>query len=822
MKFTYSWLLRHLETDQSVDEIAHALTFLGLEVERLDNYGESFKNFKIGCIEQVEKHPHADRLWVCKVNVGDALLTIICGAPNVAKGLKVAVAQPGDVIPKTKIRLKKGNIRGIESEGMMCSRDELCAGADSSGILELDSQARVGESLDTVLWVDPVFEIAVTPNRPDCLGVRGIARDLAAKGLGKLKSLDIPNILEEGDCGIAMDLQSSQTLLVAGRVISDVQNGSSPSWMRDLLSAIGCHPKSILVDITNFIGYDLGRPLHVFDVKKLRGNRLTFSEDVQGELAALDGNTYPLSHGMTVISDAVGPVSIAGIMGGMVSGCWEETTEVFIESAYFLPLGIAQTGRKLNIMSEARYRFERGVDPQLTVDGLAYATALVQKYCGGKASKSVVCGKMPQNCVSIGFGMDLFFKKTNVVVEACQAKGILRKLGFEIREDQNSFKGEIEPREKSNEMLWDMIVRPPSWRSDISIADDVVEEILRIIGFDALKEEDLPDFKNHNEQDVSHSNAYHERCFVRQVCALRGYSECKTWSFCSDRESAFFTGIEVDKALYLKNPIIAHFNCMRGSLYPHLLEAVERNIHRGEGEVAFFEYGPCFFREQDQYIQKDRITGVRALPKKIKHWTYPPLFSLYNLKEDVLKILEALSLKVSSFVLSQKNKDLSEIYHPGRSAVFKQGKEVLAIFGQLHPQALKSYKITETVYGFEIFPDRRKQSLKKKKSVTRPGIYAPNDLQVSVRDFAFFVPVDIAAQDFINALYQAHKTIVDICVFDVYQGETVELGQKGLALSVRLRPLKSTFTEEELEHISLQVIACAQKFCGARLRVGHL
>lgn len=797
MKFTLSWLKQHLETDASLDEISARLTMLGLEVEGIEDPAKDLGGFVVGEILEAEKHPNADRLRVCKVNNGQTVLQVVCGAPNARAGIKVILAQPGTFIPVTGEALKKGKVRDVESQGMMCSWRELKLGEDHDGIAELDLGLTVGSKLTEVMSFDPVIEISITPNRADCLGVRGVARDLAASGLGTLKPLDASPVKGSFQSPISVSLDfpaeaANACPLFVGRFIRGVKNGESPAWLKDRLTAIGLRPISALVDITNYVTYDLCRPLHVFDAAKVKGNiRARLAKDGES-LLALNGKEYALTADVTVIADEAGPEAIAGIMGGEHSGCTEATTDVFLEAAYFDAVRTATTGRKLEILSDARFRFERGVDPAFVRDGAEIATRLILGLCGGEASEIVIAGTEPTWKKSISFRPARVAALGGVEVPVARQAEILRGLGCDVTEAGDSF-----------------TVVPPSWRGDISGEHDLVEEVIRVNGLDALPAVPLP---RPSMPKPLLTPGQRRANFVRRTLASRGLIETVTWSFMSSAQAVLFGG---DKpALNLANPISSDLDRMRPSLLPNLAAAAGRNADRGFKDVDLFEIGPQFDGPEPGQ-QRQVAAGLRAGRAVPRHWsekTRP--VDLFDAKADLLAAIAAAGANPDSFQVIAGGPSW---YHPGRSGTLKLGNKEVAYFGELHPKVLAALGLKGAHVAFELFLEAL--PLPKAKATKAKALLKVSPFQAIERDFAFVVDRTVAADALSKAAKNADKQFVtDVAVFDLYEGPNVGEDKKSLALQVTLQPAEKTFTDAEIEALSAKIVEAVTKATGAALR----
>jgi phenylalanyl-tRNA synthetase beta chain len=789
MKFTLSWLKAHLETDADLDTVAEALTRVGLEVEGVENPGEKFSGFRVAKVLTAERHPQADKLQVLTVDTGEGVLQVVCGAPNARAGLVGVLGTPGAVVPVNGMQLKVAAVRGVESNGMMCSTRELELGEDHEGIIELPADAPVGTAFaDYAELNDPVIDVSITPNRQDCMGVRGIARDLAAAGLGTLKPLTVEPVAGEGAGPDVRTEDSEGCPAFFGQSVSGVTNGESPEWMRRRLTAIGQKPISALVDITNYIMIDLGRPLHVYDRAKLTGG-LVARKAVDGEqVLALNGKTYTLDASMTVIADAETVHDIGGVMGGEHSGVQPETTDVLIECAYFDPDHIARTGQKLTLTSDARSRFERGVDPAFLEDGLAIATRMVLDICGGTASGVTRSGEPPKVGIVIDeYDPNLALTLGGLAIAPERQREILESLGFVVV-----------PGETFH-------VFTPSWRGDIDGTADLVEEVIRIEGIDKVPSTPLD-----RAPGVARPTATAEQKLerkARRTAAARGLNEAVTWSFLSESEAAPFGG----GAWTLANPISEDMKVMRPSLLPGLLAAAERNLKRGATSVRLFEIGRRYLADSERLTLGVVLAGSRSA----RGWQAGKAqnFGAFDAKAEALALLESVGAPVANL---QVMGEAGDVYHPGQSATLRLGpKTVLAAFGMVHPSVLKAFDLDGDVAAVEIYLDALPA---KRGSGFMRTPYTPPALQAVTRDFAFLAPMAMPAGDLVRAVKGADKAaIVDARLFDVFTGSGVPEGSKSLAVEVTLQPGDKSFTDEELKALSEKIVAAAAKF-GAALR----
>ncbi|MEM9431465.1 MAG: phenylalanine--tRNA ligase subunit beta, partial [Pseudomonadota bacterium] len=795
------WLKDHLETEASLADILEALTDLGLEVEGAEDPTERLGAFRVGYVVAAEKHPDADKLKVCRVDTGGgAEQQIICGAPNARAGIKVVVAAPGDYIPGIDTTIQVGKIRGVESFGMMLSEREMELSDAHDGIVELPEDAEIGARYVDIIQSDPVIDIAITPNRPDALGVRGVARDLAARGLGVLKPVDEVRLQGSFPCPIgvtiAPDLLEKGCPHFAGRVIRGVKNGPSPDWLQARLRAIGLRPISALVDVTNFFTYDRNRPLHVFDAAKVVGNLEVHSVEAPTEIVALDDKTYVMQPGMMAIADANGPESIAGVMGGLSSGCTEETTEVFVESAYWDPVTIAATGRALRINSDARYRFERGVDPDFTEPGLDLACQMIVDLCGGEVSEKTVAGAPLDTARFYPLRPERLRSLVGLDISEAEQIRILTALGFGVAREH----GGIE--------VW-----VPSWRPDVHGEADLVEEVARVASLTRL--EGRPMTRPAGVSQVGLTLAQRREKRLRLALASAGLNECVTYSFIDQPTAALFGGGSEDVAL--ANPISMDLSHMRPSALPGLLRVAARNQARGMADLALFEVGPAFAggEPDDQSRQGVGVRTGQDTPRTPYGARRP--VDVFDAKADAEAALRALGAPERLMVLRKA----PEWYHPGRSGVLSLGpKTPLAIFGELHPRVLSAMDVKGPAVAVQIFPDALPQP--RSTATTRPALDI-SDLQAVERDFAFVVDADLEADRIVKAALGVDKALIERAyVFDVFAGPEAEKqmgeGKKSVAISVRLQPKDKTLTDKDIEALSERLVATVGKATGAQLR----
>ncbi|MCX2724207.1 phenylalanine--tRNA ligase subunit beta [Roseibium salinum] len=804
MKFTLSWLKEHLETDAGLDEIVERLTMIGLEVEEVTNRADRLKPFRIAKVLEAEPHPNADRLRVLKVDSGEGEpLQIVCGAPNARAGLVGVLGKPGDYIPGLDVTLSVGKIRDVESFGMMCSERELELSDEHAGIIDLPADAPVGMNYAEWAGLDEaVIEIGLTPNRPDCTGIHGIARDLAAAGLGKLKERSHEQIRGSYSCPVAVKLDFGDTKPMCKafglRMVKGVKNGPSPKWLQDRLVAIGLRPINTLVDITNYITFDQGRPLHVFDADKVKGD-LVVRRGRKGEtLDGLNGKTYEVDETICVIADENGVESLGGILGGEPSGCTAETVNVLIESALWDEDDIAATGRKLGVNTDARYRFERGVDPNYMMPGLEYATRMVLVLCGGEPSEAIQAGTIPDSTNIIDFPYAEIKRLSGVDVTPAEANVTLKSLGFWISGSGDTIR-----------------VAAPSWRPDIEGKADLVEEVVRILGLDRVPDTPLPRLGTVGRKVLTTSQIRRNK--ARRALAVRGFNEAVTWSFISKDEAELFGG--GSKALELANPISSEMSDMRPSLLPGLLLAAQRNADRGYGDVALFEIGQIF---EDDTLEGQKMVaaGVRrgtAKPQGAgRHWSGSSgNVDAFDAKADAEAALAAIGAPVDKL---QAYADAPGTFHPGRSGSLKLGpKNTLAIFGEIHPRTLAALDIEGPLIAFEVYLDALPQP--KGKGGRSRGALNVSDLMPVRRDFAFLVGKDVSAETLLRAARGAEKTLItDVNLFDIYEGKGVPEDQKSVAIDVVLQPRQKTLTDEEIDAVARKIIANVEKSTGGVLR----
>ena len=800
MKFTLSWLKTHLKTDADLGVILKGLTNIGLEVEGVENPAEKLAPFRIARVLTADPHPQADKLQVLTVDAGDGALQVVCGAPNARAGLVGVFGTEGAVVPVNGMVLKKTAIRGVESNGMMCSFRELELGEDHDGIIELNPDAPVGQVY--AQWAgldDPVIDVSITPNRQDCMGVRGIARDLAAAGLGTLNAIVVPTIEGVGPGPDVRVEDADGCPAFFARTVRGVKNGASPEWMAKRLKAIGQKPISALVDITNYIMIDLGRPLHVYDMATLKGGLVARKGKAGEEVLALNGKSYTVDETMTVIADDEAVHDVGGIMGGEHSGATEATTDVLIECAYFTPERIAVTGQKLALTSDARGRFERGVDPAFLDDGLSIATDLVVKLCGGTASQATRAGEPPVAARTVTYDPAQCLALAGVEVAEAEQKRILESLGFGVTGNDATFDYQ-DGMPVTTPANWTVTV--PSWRRDVDGWPDIVEEVVRIVGLDQVPSTPLPRTPGVAKPTATPEQNVERR--VRRTAAARGLAEAINWSFISEKEAACVGGGDWT----LANPISEDLKVMRPSLLPGLLSATRRNMDRGAASVRLFELGRRYFSDKERATVGFVLAGEKT-PRSWQTGKAQP-FSAFDAKAEVIALLAAAGAPVANL---QSFGEASAAYHPGQSGTLRLGpKTVLAEFGVLHPSLAKQFSLTGAVVAGEIFLDAIPA---KRASGFMRAPYAPPALQAVKRDFAFVIDEAVEADALVRAVRGADKkAIVEARLFDLFVGPGVDEGKKSMAVEITLQPGEKSFSQEELDAISASVVKAAEKLGG--------
>jgi phenylalanyl-tRNA synthetase beta chain len=806
MKFTLAWLKDHLDTSASLTELTEKLSSIGLEVEGVDDRGAKLAAFTIARVLEAKPHPNADKLRVCKVETGNGIVEVVCGAPNARTGLIGVFAPVGSYIPGKQLTLEARPVRGVVSAGMLLSGAELEISDDADGIIDLpaDLGQRVGARFAEVTGLaDPVIEVKLTPNRPDCTGVRGIARDLAAAGLGALKPEAAPRGVEGSfDCPIAIELQfppaaADACPCFAGRYLSGVSNRSAPAWMQQRLTAVGLRPINALVDVTNYISLDRGRPLHVYDADKLTG-AIRARLGRKGEsFLGLDGKTHEVDEEMCVIADDRSVLGLGGILGGQDTGVTHESKNILIECAYFDPLRTATTGRKSGIVSDARYRFERGVDPAFIKGGLDLATELMLKVAGGTPSRAKIAGAPPEARGVIDFPLTLVEKLGGIVIAPEKIRATLEALGFTLAGKPPILK-----------------VRVPSWRPDVGGAADLVEEVVRIAGLDTVPSAPMPRRGGVARALLTETQRRVRR--ARRELAARGMVEAITWSFIAEPAARQFGG--GTRALELANPISSELTSMRPSLLPGLLAAGQRNRHRGFNDVALFEVGQIY-RDDTPQGQVVAAAGVRlgnaVLAGSGRHWSGTAgEAGVFDAKADVAALLAGLGFDANR---AQLAREAPAWFHPGRSGVVRLGpKLVLAHFGEVHPEVMAALDVTGPAAAFEVYLEAVPPE--KKKGAARPPLKLSDLLPVR-RDFAFVLEASVAASEVVKAVQAADKKLISsVNVFDLFEGASLGAGKKSLALEVTLQPTERTLTDAEIEAVAAKVVAEVKKATGGEIR----
>ncbi len=793
MKFTLNWLKEFLQTDRPLSEISHRLTMLGLEVEGIEDNSATLAPFLIASVDDLAPHPNADKLNVCTVNAGEGFdnLQVVCGAPNVYKGMKTVIAMPGVYVPGLDFVIKKAKIRDVESNGMLCSGKELGIADEAEGILDLPSDAPVGKCFAAHYgYDDPVIEIGLTPNRSDCFGVEGVARELAAANVGKFTPLHGCNVSSTYASPIDINIEDTEACPVYyGMHIKGVKNGQSPEWLRRRLRQVGLKSISAAVDVTNYINFHLCRPLHVFDAGKLNGNIIVRRPEDGEKIVALDEKEYTLKNEL-VVADEKGAVAIAGVMGGLDSGVTEETTEIFLESAYFDPIAVSEAGRRLNIHSDSRTRFERGVDPQGTMRGLIAAAEMIIEFCGGEASYIVKAGDEPNNTRKLKLpyqnirnllGQEVPTKTVHEVLEAVGCK-ILHKDSMEVS------------------------VRTPSWRHDLSIPQDLIEEVARVVGYTTIKEKPPRMLLS----DVKRSPSHEKRMKIRTIMAANGFDECITYAFLPQREAELFEGGQPE--LQLLNPISSDLSTMRPSLLPNLINVARRNIAKSHKSVASFELGEVYEGPAPEQ-QKIQLAAVMCGPKAPPHWEQPrKSFTVFDAKAAMLMLLRDLGLPLDK--LSFDTHGLPSWYHPVQSAAVKLGpKNIIGFFGALSPVLLNKMDVEDEMFAFEVFVENLPAS--KGNKVVAPKV----ELTPIERDFSFVMHGNTPVDEAVKAIQSAERTLIsDVHVFDVYEGKGVETGFKAVAFKAVIQPTEKTLSDAEIQEVCQKIINNVEKRTESKLR----
>lgn len=791
MRFTLSWLKQFLDTEASLEKIAHTLTMTGLEVEDIDDKAKNLAGFEVAQILETNPHPDADKLKICKVQTKSTILQIVCGAPNARAGIKVVLAKVGTLIPNGNFKIKESKIRGADSFGMMCSYDELGLGKDSDGIIELMNDAVIGDPVASYLGADdPVVHINITPNRADALGIYGIARDLAASGIGQLKPLGIPSVKESFETNYSLAVKDDMACpLFALREIKGLENKESPLWLKNLLENIGIGSISAVVDVTNYISYSFGQPMHAYDVAKINGGLIVDSSTSGIPFVALNGKEYVTKNGDIVIKDSNELHCLAGIIGGQNSSCTENTTSILLEAASFSSDYIAKTGRRIMVDTDSRYRFERNVDREFTLKALDLATSLIMDICGGVASKIKAIGISTLPVRKIDFPLDFLKLKTNISLDIKQISSILQKLGFICNDVDESIEITI-----------------PSWRYDVSIKEDIVEEIVRIYGYDNIPETTLP-FVNTSRIIPSDQRRLSD---IKRLLATSGYTEVVTWSFMDSHKAKYFASLKDELAL--QNPISSDLDYMRPSILPNLLAICRNNLNRSFYDISLFEVGPIFQDTSDRLINNACAIRTGHTTTKNSH-SDRRAYDVFDIKTDIAIILDSAGIDINK---CQVRDDAPSYYHPTRSGSLCLGKNILAYFGQVHPMIAKKFDIEPDIFAFELNINELPFS---KEKYGKRSEYITSDYQMITRDYAFVVDQSLPVADLLNFISGVDKKLVRaVELFDIYSGEKIEAGKKSVALSVNIQDDSKTLTEVDIAEINKKIIEGIERKFNASLR----
>ena len=801
MKITFDWLKDHLQTKNSENQLLEKLTDIGLEVEGIENTSPDLDKFLISKIVGVEKHPNADRLKVCDVDIGEKkTIKVVCGASNAKEGLLTIYAPPGSIIPKNKIKLVATKIRGVTSNGMLCSEAELNLSDESDGISELKYSLyknKIGKKY-FIKNSSNLIDLSITPNRPDCLGVRGIARDLATVGFGKLKNNKVDKIKSKEKQKIKIKIlkEKNQGCTIFGScLVANVQNKESPKWLKDRLTSIGQKPISAIVDITNYVMLDLNRPLHAYDADKIQKGIVVRNSKKGEKFKALDNNEYKLEDGMCVISDSTGVLGLGGIIGGTRSGTELGTKNILIESAYFNPKSIRKTSKQLNIDTDAKFRFERGIDPLSIEEGLIKAAYLIKKICGGEISQIDIqnIGKYKEK--NIKFEIKLFEKISGFKISNKEISKILNDLGFEVKGEKNFLK-----------------LKVPSWRPDILQPIDVVEELVRIYGYDKIKK--IDPLKMRSKPTLNKTQKLFH--FLQRSIATKGYQEAITWSFTDSKINDLFKSNM--KNIEIVNPISSDLNVLRNSIFSNLIIYLNKNLDRGIKDLSLFEIGPIFYGSNPGE-QETVIGGLRSGKVSRLSWIEKDRnVDVFDIKKDIIQTLVEAGYEKSKIFIDDKTPNY---YHPGKSGrVFlNKGKDkVAAYFGEIHPNILNRIDIkTEALLGFEIFVDNLKQPKKSLKD--QKNMYQVSDFQKSERDFAFIIDKNFKSQEIIDVILNVDKELIrNVDIFDIYEGENIPNGKKSIALNVTIQSMTKTLKDEDLEKVNKLIVDTVENKTGAKIR----
>lgn len=793
MRFTLSWLKKFLETEATLDEITNALTSIGLEIEEVVDRREELRNFEVGYIVKAIPHPSADKLKICQVETKDSILQIVCGAPNARGGLKVVLAKVGAIIPHGKFKIKESEIRGVKSCGMLCSEEELLLGSGSDGIIELDKEAIIGDHFAHYFGLDdPVIDINITPNRSDALGVYGIARDLAAKGIGRLKDPEIPKIISKFDTNFSVKIDNESSCpLFAYREIRNLEDKPSPNWLKKLLQNIGIGSISAIVDVTNYISYSFGQPMHAYDADKLSGSLTIKKLSSPLQFKALNNKEYKLLENDLVIKDKDNVHCLAGIIGGEIGSCSSSTKRLILEAACFSAMHITKTGRRLQIDTDSRYRFERGVDQSFTVQALDIATDMIIAICGGESSEITSKGTTQITSRTFSIPIDFLTGVTGVILGYKESCEILEKLGFQTKTSDR-----------------DIEVKVPSWRHDISSKEDIAEEVIRIYGYDKIPETPLP--KTNITKIIP--QAQRRVSDIKRIIAYRGYDEVITWSFMDSNNAKFFSNIKDE--LLLVNPISSDLNYMRPSIIPNLLKLTAKNLARSIKDLSLFEVGPVF-NDINSAGELSFAAGIRCgyITPKNCHST-PRHVDVFDIKTDLELILNHFGLSIDKCQISSTN--LPPYYHPTSSGAVNLGKNLIAWFGRIHPSVLNHFNIDCDVVGFEL--NIANIPLSKSKFGRREN-FKPSDFQITSRDYAFVIDNDQPIGDIISYIKNINKKLIkSVDLFDIYSGDKLESGKKSIALSIQLQADDRTLNDEDLNSLSNTIITDIEQKFKARLR----
>jgi len=794
MKFSFSWLKEHLDTQLNAIEISEKLTSIGLEVESFNDASLAFRDFIVAEVIEEKKHPNADKLKLCLVDTGKEKVDVVCGAPNVEKGMKVVYAPPGSIIPVNQMKLKVSKIRGVESQGMMCSEYELGISDEHDGIIRLDDSVKVGSSYAEISGMnDTFFEIGITPNRQDCLGVSGISRDLSASKSGNYLSKEFSKI--DGSFDSPVDVKIEDQVMCpafASRYIKNVKNCESPDWLKSKLKSIGLRPISALVDITNYVMYDQNRPLHVYDADKINKNIIVRSAKDKETLKALDEKEYALSKGMCVIADDMSPLGLGGIMGGESTGCSENTTNVLLESALFDPINTAKTGRKLSILSDARYRFERGIDPLSVIRGIDQASQLISEICGGEFSHTVVSGSIDDTKKSFEISVNKINKRLGLSIEKSEVIEILSSLGIECKE----------AGEKINCVI-------PTWRQDIDCEADISEEIIRIKGYDFIPQSNIRSSKKINESILNYRQKNLSK--AKRYIASLGYNELVTYSFANSKDCNFFGNID---NLRIVNPISEDQDILRPSLIPNLLNAIKKNQSRDIENFEIFEAGSQYTSSTpgDQF---NSVVGLKSGINKKKSWRHAEQqYDVYDIKNDIVNLIDYLIPNQKKITLDDES---PEWMHPGRSASIILNKKIrLGYFGELHPRVIKSFKIKNKVNAFELLIDQMPESARKLNSKVDINL---SEFQSVKRDFAFVVDQHIRALDLEESAKKVDKDLIrDVEIFDIFEDESLGPNKKSMAIKVTIQASDRTLKDNEIQDICSKIVKSIEKSTSGSVR----